>query len=118
MCHGPKGEGRIGATLAKAWPSIRPDISIKATISDGVQGSPMPAWSQAKGGPLNESDIDDLVAFVLALPHTASSEQAGLTPAAQAPETPSWTQGIAGLALLLVALAVVVGGILLFQKRA
>ncbi|HZD55418.1 MAG TPA: c-type cytochrome, partial [Anaerolineales bacterium] len=44
VCHGPDGKGRIGATLAKDWPSIRPDLEIKTTISRGVAGSPMPAW--------------------------------------------------------------------------
>jgi mono/diheme cytochrome c family protein len=116
MCHGPKGEGRIGATLAKAWPSVRPDISIKTTIMDGVEGSPMPAWSQAKGGPLSENDINDLVAYVLSLPHTVSPDQAE-TPTAQVAGAPSWAQGLAGLALFVVVLVVVIGGILLFQKR-
>ncbi|NOZ26908.1 MAG: c-type cytochrome [Chloroflexi bacterium] len=26
VCHGPNGEGRVGATLAKNWPSIRADL--------------------------------------------------------------------------------------------
>ena len=65
MCHGENGKGRVGATLSKNWPSIRPDLRIKETISDGVPGSPMPAWSQAKGGPLSEAEIDTLVAYIL-----------------------------------------------------
>ncbi len=32
VCHVSQGEGRVGVTLAKAWPSIRPDLSIKTTI--------------------------------------------------------------------------------------
>ena len=67
VCHGTNGEGRVGATLAKDWPSIRPDLQVKATISRGVAGSPMPAWSQENGGPLVEADIDNLVAFILTL---------------------------------------------------
>jgi cytochrome c oxidase cbb3-type subunit 3 len=70
VCHGPNGEGRVGATLSKAWPALRPDLSMKTTISNGIPGSPMPAWSQAKGGPLADSEINDVVAFLLALPST------------------------------------------------
>jgi mono/diheme cytochrome c family protein len=65
MCHGLNGEGRIGATLAKDWPSIRPDLAIKATIERGIQGSPMPAWGQANGGPLSDEEINNLVAYIL-----------------------------------------------------
>ena len=65
VCHGANGEGRVGATLAKDWPSIRPDLQVKATIVRGVAGSVMPAWSQENGGPLAESDVNDLVAFIL-----------------------------------------------------
>ncbi len=46
VCHGPYGQGRVGATLAKDWPSIRPDLEIKATIERGVTGSVVPAWGQ------------------------------------------------------------------------
>ena len=67
VCHGEQGEGQVGPTLAKDWPSIRPDLSIKAVIVDGVAGSAMPAWSQENGGPLNDSAINDLVAFILSL---------------------------------------------------
>ncbi len=65
ICHGPNGEGRVGATLAKAWPSIRPDLRVRETIENGVPGSPMPAWSQQKGGPLSDQDVNDVVAFIL-----------------------------------------------------
>lgn len=65
MCHGLNGEGRVGATLAKDWPSIRPDLAVKATIERGIQGSAMPAWSQANGGPLSEAEINNIVAYIL-----------------------------------------------------
>ena len=61
VCHGELGKGRVGATLAKNWPSIRPDLTIKAVIASGVTGSPMPAWSQTNGGPLSDAQIDALV---------------------------------------------------------
>jgi ubiquinol-cytochrome c reductase cytochrome c subunit len=65
VCHGTEGEGRIGANLAKVWPSIRPDLQIKSVIESGVEDSPMPAWSQEYGGPLSTGEIDDLVAYIL-----------------------------------------------------
>ncbi len=65
VCHGQNGEGRIGATLARDWPSFRPDLRVKSVIETGVEGSVMPAWSQEHGGPLSDQDINDLVAFIL-----------------------------------------------------
>lgn len=79
VCHGEHAEGRIGATLAKDWPGIRVDALLKETISNGVQGSVMPAWSQAKGGPLTDAQIDDLVAFIRSLGHQAPSVVPGPT---------------------------------------
>jgi mono/diheme cytochrome c family protein len=49
VCHGSDGQGRVGAVLSKDWPSLRPDLLVKTTIENGIPGSPMPAWSQAKG---------------------------------------------------------------------
>src|SRR5512139_86679 len=65
VCHGADGQGRVGATLAKDWPSIRPDLRVRAVIENGVQGSPMPAWSLAKGGPFTDEEIDSLVCYIL-----------------------------------------------------
>ena len=36
VCHGADGQGRVGATLAKDWPSIRPDLTVKSIIETGV----------------------------------------------------------------------------------
>ena len=64
VCHGQQGEGRVGATLSKNWPSIRPELFTKSVIEEGVPGSPMPAWGQANGGPLSETDVADIVAYI------------------------------------------------------
>jgi mono/diheme cytochrome c family protein len=63
VCHGPQGEGRVGARL-KDFPSINPNAFVKATVANGVPGSKMPAWSKAKGGPLTDAEIDAIAAFV------------------------------------------------------
>jgi cytochrome c oxidase cbb3-type subunit 3 len=118
VCHGAQGEGRIGATLAKDWPSIRPDLSIKTAIQNGVSGSPMLAWSQAKGGPLSEGDINNVVAYVLALPAAdIGGEKPEPATTVQNEPATNWMQGVAGLAIFFLALVIIIGGILLFQKR-
>ena len=65
VCHGPNGEGRVGAELSKDWPSIRPDLRVKTAIEEGVPGSPMPAWSQENGGPLTDEEIEALTLYIL-----------------------------------------------------
>jgi mono/diheme cytochrome c family protein len=114
VCHGANLEGRVGATLAKNWPAIRPDQTIKTTISNGVQGSPMPGWSQASGGPLSETDVNDLVAFILS--HEGEIQ---LEPAAEAtpPPAPSPFAGWSGVLVLVLGLILVIGLALVAQAR-
>ncbi|MBI5033117.1 MAG: c-type cytochrome [Chloroflexi bacterium] len=71
VCHGDRGQGRVGATLAKDFPGIRVDVLLKDTISNGVQGSVMPAWAKSKGGPLTDAEIDDIVAYIRSLGNIA-----------------------------------------------
>lgn len=79
MCHGPEGNGRVGATLSRNWPSIRPDLTVRNVIATGIQGSAMPAWSDEYGGPLNSQDIDDITAFVLSLGPLPGGEATPIT---------------------------------------
>jgi mono/diheme cytochrome c family protein len=79
-CHGPEGEGRIGATLDRPFAAISPDAFIIQTISRGVEGSLMPPFAQANGGPLTEQQINDVAAYVFSLQRTApapSGERVG-----------------------------------------
>ncbi len=64
VCHGPKGEGRVGATLSDVFGGIAPDEFLKETISQGRSGTFMPAWSQAYGGPLTDEEIADIIAYI------------------------------------------------------
>lgn len=64
VCHGYDGQGRVGAALTDWFVSIDPKAFVKATVSDGVAGT-MPAFSQAKGGPLTDREIDDIAAYIL-----------------------------------------------------
>ena len=83
-CHGTDGEGRIGVTLAKDWPSIRPDLRIKSSIERGVEGTAMSAWSKDYGGPLFEDDINDIISFIM----TLSTQPSSPTLAATSTPTP------------------------------
>lgn len=64
VCHGPKGEGRVGATLDKVFVSMNADVELRQIISNGRPGTFMPTWGQAKGGPLSDQDINDIVAYI------------------------------------------------------
>ena len=117
VCHGLEGEGRIGATLAKNWPSIRPDLAVKTTIENGVSGSVMPAWSQVNGGPLNESQIDDLVAYILTLGKINPDIQSSPTVIASGGRGPSPFSGWLGVLLLVILLGVILIIAWLIQRR-
>jgi len=114
VCHGDQGQGRVGATLAKDWPAIRPDLAVKRTIIDGIPGSAMPAWSQENGGPLSETDINNLVAFILTLP--AIPNQAQPTPTS-APEASPFFSGWGGVLLFVVLTVAILAIVLLIQRR-
>jgi len=61
-CHGAQGRG--GAALALADPlylAIAEDATIRRVISEGVPGTPMPAFAQSAGGMLTDQQIDILV---------------------------------------------------------
>jgi hypothetical protein len=89
---------------------------VKSAISNGIAGSPMPAWSQANGGPLSEVEINDLTAFVLVLP--GNSQVTQVVPATQTPaELNPWLTGWGGLALAVFVFLLLVGIILWSQSR-
>lgn len=111
VCHGTQGQGGIGGKLARSWPGNDPAAYVVGVVSDGIQGSTMPAWLQAKGGPLTETEVADVGAYVLALrPAT------GIAAPTPAPEGPLSR----GLSLTLLALAGVLlaGGLLWYYRRA
>jgi mono/diheme cytochrome c family protein len=61
-CHGVAGKG--GAAIALANPvllAIADDTVIRRIASNGVPGTPMPAFAQSAGGMLTEKQIDALV---------------------------------------------------------
>jgi mono/diheme cytochrome c family protein len=116
ICHGLEGEGRIGASLTKVWPGVRPDLSIKNTINTGVPGSAMPAWGQANGGPLTEEDIDDIVSFILSQPASPSSQALPTTVVISPAQFP-WLRGFGGVLLFIILLIIIFGAAVYFQRK-
>jgi mono/diheme cytochrome c family protein len=64
--------------LAKDFPGIRVDALLDQIVANGVAGSVMPAWSKAKGGPLADTEINDIVAYIRSLGHQAPTAPATL----------------------------------------
>src|ERR1700757_138631 len=64
-CHGADGKG--GAAIALANPvflAIADDTVIRHIASNGVPGTPMPAFAQSAGGILTEKQIDAIVSGI------------------------------------------------------
>jgi len=118
MCHGENGEGRIGASLAKDWPTIRPDLRIKSTIERGIENSNMPAWSTEYGGPLGENDIDNVVAYILTWSTQPNLPQATLTPTVTvASEGLSITNQQIFVILFVVVVIIVISSVVYYLYR-
>lgn len=64
-CHGADGKG--GAAIALANPvflAIADDTVIRRIASNGVPGTPMPAFAQSAGGMLTEKQIEAIVSGI------------------------------------------------------
>lgn len=110
MCHGETGQGRVGANLAKGFASINPQQFVRATVAEGVAGTAMPAWSQAKGGPLTEQEIDDISAYIVSL---AASQP---KPATQPTPAPQQTGGGSSVLVILLSLLAVAAIVVLVMQ--
>ncbi len=111
VCHGTHGEGRIGGKLAKSWPGNEPLTYVRQVIGEGIQGSTMPGWLQAQGGPLSATEVADVSAYVLTL-----SPATGIPSPTPAPEGPFTRTG--SLLLLGVLLVLAVGAMFWYYRRA
>ncbi len=61
-CHGVGGKGGVAVALANpVFLAIADDTVIRRIASNGVPGTPMPAFAQSAGGMLTERQIDALV---------------------------------------------------------
>jgi mono/diheme cytochrome c family protein len=105
VCHGPDGEGRVGANLAKDWPSIRPDLQVKSAIEIGIEGSVMPGWSQEHGGPLTDQDINDITAYILTWSGAETIEGSQVPAVGPLTGWPVWVIFIGLFVLIIIAIA-------------
>jgi mono/diheme cytochrome c family protein len=72
-CHGVEGQGVIG-------PRLRDSVYIQTAsaeelfvmIAEGPFGTMMPAWLQSEGGPLTDTEIYDVIAYLRTLRGTLS----------------------------------------------
>lgn len=85
MCHGAKGDGGAApysipvnpkdphsALRQVSWkaPALNTvtlryrDTELRTIIVYGRQGTPMPAWGVAGGGPMDDQQVDDLIAYL------------------------------------------------------
>ncbi|PWH19372.1 MAG: hypothetical protein DDG58_05075 [Ardenticatenia bacterium] len=99
-CHGEDGIGYLAPRLANAWPVSRADLYVQHTITKGVYGTAMRAWSQSEGGPLRDADIHALVALLLTWSAAPPSEN---NSAASVLAGSDWP-GIWGLVALVIVL--------------
>ena len=61
-CHGVAGKGGAAISLAnQVFLAIADDTVIRRIASNGVPGTPMPAFAQSAGGMLTEKQIDAVV---------------------------------------------------------
>ncbi len=69
-CHGVQGEGVDGPPLRNSqFVQSTGDSGVFQVIANGRPGTKMPAWLQPNGGPLTETDIADIIAYL----HTLQS---------------------------------------------
>lgn len=111
VCHGDQGQGRIGAALTKGFSSFNPQQFARTTIAQGVANSPMPAWGQAYGGPLTESEIDDISSYLITLPAQA------VTPSMVTVQTPVRNTNWLVVLLVIVAAIILAVMVMLFSGR-
>jgi mono/diheme cytochrome c family protein len=112
VCHGAKGEGRVGANIAKPFASASPAALIKQVVSEGVKDSVMPAWAKANGGPLSDQQIDDVTAFVISMQKTSSPTFTEPTPA----PVPAVNGGLTAI-IVLVALVALIAVVVALSAR-
>ncbi len=72
-CHGLQGQGVDAPALRNnQYIQTGGDDSVFSTIADGRSGTRMPAWVLANGGPLDDSQISNVVAYLHTLQNVSS----------------------------------------------
>ena len=87
-CHGAQGEGVDGPPLRNSqYIQTAGDQAVFQTIATGRPGTKMPAWLQINGGPLDETQITDVLAYLHTLQNVAPLPTA-VPPTPEPTETP------------------------------
>jgi mono/diheme cytochrome c family protein len=61
-CHGSLGKGGVAIPLSDPlFLTIADDAAIRRTVTNGVPGTPMPAFAQSAGGMLTDKQVDAIV---------------------------------------------------------
>ena len=61
-CHGQGGRGGVAISLSNpVFLAVADDATIRRTTTNGVPGTPMPAFAQSAGGMLTDKQIDVIV---------------------------------------------------------
>ncbi|MEM9068702.1 MAG: c-type cytochrome [Myxococcota bacterium] len=70
LCHGDEGEGytadNANALANQDFLVSVTDDFLRENIAEGHPGTPMAAYAQRRGGPLSDTEIDQLVAYIRA----------------------------------------------------
>jgi cytochrome c oxidase cbb3-type subunit 3 len=68
VCHGPGGEGykadQAPAIYHPDFLTTVTDVYLRDVIKNGRRGSTMSAWAKVRGGPLEDADVDALIALL------------------------------------------------------
>ncbi len=66
MCHGQNGQGAVAKNLLQGDFNDSAHVAyLRQVLAEGSPNTPtMPPFSQAKGGPLNEAEMDSLINFL------------------------------------------------------
>jgi cytochrome c oxidase cbb3-type subunit 3/ubiquinol-cytochrome c reductase cytochrome c subunit len=68
FCHGDRGEGyradHATQLANEEFLAVASDAYLRRSIERGRPGTTMSAWSKARGGPLDEADLDATVAYI------------------------------------------------------
>jgi len=104
-CHGEQAQGGFGWPLAKNWAGNQPEVFISQVVAVGIKGSVMPSWSQDNGGPLTQTEIEDVTAYILTLTPASTLPDESELPSGPLGSTISWGL-FAGVALILVVVLI------------
>jgi mono/diheme cytochrome c family protein len=101
-CHGASLQGGVGKRLNPIQAGHDNATFIVATVSAGVKGTQMPAWSTSNGGSLDDEQIRDVASYILA----SQSSNGALGPGELAQSTVTWVAvGVLAMLVLTYLLA-------------